>query len=119
MRVRMGLIILVLAAALAGCAVRKVTPVAMTQPGDAQLGCAEIASQIAANRSHAAELVGTDNEVAQGNVARGIAMGVAFGGLGAAASLDLSNAEQVQARALLDRNERLTFLAREKGCPTP
>lgn len=104
---------------LAGCAPRPVTPVAMSQPGDDALSCAEIAAQTATNRDRAAGLLGLDRQVAQGNVVRGVAMAIPFGGLAAGASMDLSNAEQVQARALLDRNQRLDMLARDKGCPAP
>ncbi len=114
---RIGLCAVAIAWVLAGCAPRPVTPVAMVQPGDDAMGCAAIAAESEANRSRAAALLGQDAEVARGNVARGIATAIPFGGLAAAASMDLSNAEQVQARALLDRNQRLDLLARDKGCP--
>ncbi len=110
---------LAMAAVLAGCAPRPVTPVAMAQPGDAALTCPDIAAEAGANRARAATLLGEDAEVARGNVVRGVASVIPFAGLAAAATMDLSNAEQVQARALLDRNQRLDLLAREKGCPAP
>ena len=37
-------------------------------------------------------------------------------GILVAATTDLSNQDQVKARALADRNERLAYLAKQKGC---
>ncbi len=98
---------------LVACTARPVTPISMTMPGDEQLSCAELNEHIKANMTAANELFAEDKDVAAGNVAKGVLLG---GGLLAAALMDLSNEEQVKARSVNDRNERLTFLARSKGC---
>jgi hypothetical protein len=85
----------------------------MTQPGDDQLNCAQIDDEIKRNQAAANDLLQRDKSVETGNVAKGVLLG---GGLLAAMVMDLSNAEQVNARALVDRNERLTLLAKSKAC---
>jgi hypothetical protein len=98
---------------MAACAARSVTPLAMTQPGDDQLSCAQIDDEIKRNQTAANELFQRDESVETGNVAKGVLLG---GGLLSAGLMDLSNAEQVNARALVDRNERLRLLAKSNGC---
>lgn len=102
--------------ALCGCAARQVTPIAMVQTGDEQLDCAALAAEIKNNEVEAGRLQRKDKEVEQQNVARNVAGVVPGVGLLAIASTDLSNEEQVKARALADRNEHLTFLSKQKGC---
>jgi hypothetical protein len=107
-----------IALCLVGCAAREVTPVAMAQPGDDQLDCPALIEQIKANRAAADEFLASDKRVAEGNVAKTVA-GTIFAPIGvllAAASIDLSNEEQVKARSIADRNERLIYLAKAKGC---
>ena len=88
----------------------------MTQPGDDTLSCPEIKQQIAANDMAAGEFARQDKKVEQGNVAKNVG-GVLPGiGLLLIASTDMSNEEQVKARAMIDRNEQLMYLAKRKGC---
>jgi hypothetical protein len=108
----------VAALTLAGCATRQVTPVRMSQPGDASLSCAELAGQIAANRASAEKLLKQDKKVAEGNTAKSVGGALPMVGVFLLASNDFSNAEQIQARALIDRDEQLRFLKKQKGCPS-
>jgi hypothetical protein len=88
----------------------------MAQPGDESLGCPELNHQITDNRAAAEKFLIKDKHVEDGNTAKGVASALPWVGLLAIASTDLSNEEQVKARALVDRDERLTFLAKKKGC---
>ncbi len=102
---------------LCACAARTATPVAISRDGDERLGCAQIAAELTDNRAAESASRQHDKEVEQGNVARNVvSVFVPGGAFAGAASTDLSNAEQVQARSLADRNERLVNLARMKGC---
>ena len=87
----------------------------MTQAGDDQLSCAELHDQIAANQASASDLLHKDKEVENGNAAK-IVAGAVVAPL--SLSADFSNEEQVKARALIDRNEKLTYLLQKKGCNT-
>ena len=106
---------------VAGCAARTAVPIPMAQPGDDQLTCGQLRDQIVANRAAVIEMVRKDKEVEQGNVAKHVTLALfaPLGGLLAAAATDLSNAEQVRGRSLVDRNDRLITLSRTKGCPEP
>jgi hypothetical protein len=98
---------------LAACAARTVTPVTMTQAGDEQLSCSQLSDQINVNQKTADDFLQKDKDVQARNVAK-ITAAAVVPGLGF--SKDLSNEEQVKARSILDRNERLTFLFQSKGC---
>ena len=103
--------------ALCGCAAREVTPVAMSQSGDEGLNCNELAKQLAANESDIKVFIAKDKRVADNNVAKNVAGAVIPGvGILLIASTDLSNSEQIQARALIDRNQQLHYLEKQKGC---
>lgn len=104
------------AVCLCGCAAKDVTPVRMAQPGDENLSCPALKQQIAANRAAAAELLKKDKQVEEENVAKNVGGVIPGLGLLLIASTDLSNEEQVKARALIDRDERLAYLVRQKGC---
>ncbi len=91
---------------LAACAAREVTPVAMSQDGDEQLSCAELNKQCAANVQDINQLLKRDKAVERTNVVAGV--------LPLPMLMDFSNEEQVKARALLDRNERLNYLIKKK-----
>jgi hypothetical protein len=102
---------------LSDCAAQNVTPVSMTQAGDDQLTCPALFDQIKANRAEAEEFLRKDRQVEQGNIAKNVAGSLlAPIGLLLAATTDLSNADQVKARAIADRNEQLIYLAKSKGC---
>lgn len=101
---------------LAACAAPAVHPVSMSQSGDEQLSCPEIRQQLDANRRAADELLHKDRNTERENGAKVVASAVPIVGLFAAASIDFSNQEQIKARALIDRNEKLNYLSRTKGC---
>lgn len=110
------IVLAVWALSLAGCAAREVTPVAMSQPGDDALTCDALNAQIAANSASQAAYEKKDKQVENANVAKGVGGAAPFVGPIIAASTDLSNEEQVKARALADRDEQLKYLAKRKGC---
>lgn len=116
-RIAAAIMLAAVSSCLCGCAAKQVTPVAMSQAGDESLTCAEIAQELKINEADAEVLVRKDKRVMQGNVAKNVgAAAIPYVGLLLAASTDLSNAEQIQARALIDRNEQLNYLAKQKGC---
>ena len=89
----------------------------MAQPGDADLSCAALKDQIAANEAAAQDFVRQDRQVKQGNVTKVIvSAAIPYVGLLLAGSYNLSNEEQIKGRALVDRDEQLNFLAKQKGC---
>jgi hypothetical protein len=102
--------------ALGGCAAKTVVPVRMAQPGDEALGCSDIRRQIADNAVAAAIFIKQDARVQNTNTVKTIGSALPWVGLLAMASNDFSNEEQIKARALIDREERLTQLARHKNC---
>ena len=103
---------------LAGCAAPTFTPIQMSQAGDDQLNCPELIEQINANRTAADEFVQKDKAVQSMNIAKGVVGVVLFGPLGLAImdSSDMSHEDQVKGRSLIDRNEKLLYLAKNKGC---
>lgn len=111
-----GLIWLAGCVCLWGCAARNVTPVPMVQAGDETLDCAALARQIAANEDAAARFLHQDKKVEQANAARNVGSVIPGVGLFLVLSTDLSNEEQIKARALIDRDEQLHFLAKRKQC---
>lgn len=115
----LGVLALAPAFVLGGCAVRPAVPVAMSQPGDDRLSCEEIARQIKLNDAEAQKYRAADRQVENANAAKVVASAVPLAGLAAAASVDLSNTEQIEARSISDRNERLGMLGRQKGCAEP
>lgn len=106
---------LILAVVLvAGCQSRQAKPVHVSQAGDQQLECAQLAEMQLQNRLEAARLAKLDEGVALGNA---IAMTLSRAWFWPAIfGVDMSDAEQIEARALQDRNRRLQEIAARKGC---
>ena len=98
---------------LQACAAQPSNPVAISQPGDAELTCSELATQKARNRAKAQQLAGADEDVVDNNVAAGVASAVFWPAMFA---MDLSNTAQIELRALQDRNETLSRLEQARGC---
>jgi hypothetical protein len=111
-----GILLLAGAVSLCGCAAKNVIPVQMTQPGDETLDCAALGRQTADNEAAAAIFLRKDKQVEQANAAKGVGSAIPGLGLLLVLSTDLSNEEQIKARALIDRDERLRFLSKQKGC---
>jgi hypothetical protein len=91
----------------------------MVQPGDENLDCPALKQQIEANRSAAEDFVRRDKLVENQNIAKNVGSVIPFVGILLVSSTDLSNEEQIKGRALVDRDERLTVLAKQKGCEIP
>lgn len=104
---------------LSGCAAKEVMPIRMTQPGDENLDCQALKQQIEANRAAAEDFVRKDKQVENQNIVKNVGGVIPFIGILLVSSTDLSNEEQIKGRALVDRDERLTFLAKKKGCEIP
>lgn len=111
-----ALVVAICAAALSACAAKHYTAIPMEQPGDEQLTCVQLKELIAANEKAASDFIKQDKAVENKNVARSVAGVVPFAGILVLLSTDLSNEEQVKARSIVDRNERLMFLSKQKGC---
>jgi hypothetical protein len=101
---------------LAGCAAADVTSIKMSQPGDENLSCEAINEQLASNSAAAQKFLAQDRKVANTNIVKGVGAAIPWVGPLVMASADLSNKEQVEARALIDRDERLEFLSKKKNC---
>lgn len=111
-----SLFVVASATLLLGCAAAKVTPVRMSQPGDENLSCEALRQEIARNTAAAEDFVKRDKAVENGNIAKGVGSAIPYIGLLLIGSNDLSNSEQIQGRALVDRDERLTYLSTQKHC---
>jgi hypothetical protein len=109
-------LVVVAALCLGGCAAKQFAEIPISQPGDDQLSCSDIRKEIDANATAQAVFVHKDKQVEAGNTAKTVASATPFVGPLIAGTMDLSNEEQVKARALADRNERLSYLAKQKGC---
>lgn len=99
---------------LAACAARPANPVPLSRPGDEALSCEDMAREMERNRKAATGLAGAEDDVVSGNIAAGV-VGVALF-WPALFAMDLSNAEQIELRALNDRNDALRRRAARKGC---
>ncbi len=101
---------------ISACAASQVTPVAMSQPGDGALDCGQLSAQRSSNNQQALVLLHDDSIVADRNAAKTVA-GVLPGiGILIVLSTDLSNSEQIRARALIDRDEELAYLMKKQDC---
>ena len=111
-----GLLPFACAALLSGCAAKNVVPVQMAQAGDEELDCTALGREIADNEQAAAAFIKQDKRVEQANTAKTVGGVIPGLGLILVLSTDLSNEEQIKARALIDRDERLRFLSKKRGC---
>ena len=98
-------------AALSACAAREVHPVSLSQAGDENLTCEQLHQQISENDAAIAPLVKHQGAVDDLNVVK-----VVVGGIVLAGTTDLSEHDKITARSMADRNEKLRFLAKNKGC---
>lgn len=98
---------LALLALCAGCQGRQANPVSMVQPGDDELTCAQLTGEIKGNNVQIRHLSGKDEEVEVGNAIAVVVF--PFG-------IDLSSKEQIEMRALLDRNRQLDRIRKTRDC---
>lgn len=110
----MRVAVLALTLPLLACAAREAHPVAISQPGDAELTCEQMAEEIARNEAEALRLAEADKKVVESNIGAGVAGTLIF--WPALLATDLSNAEQIRLRALRDRNANLERLRGARGC---
>lgn len=109
--------LLILAAlVLAACQTRAANPVRLSQPHDRNLDCRSIATIQTANRREAARLAKLDEGVAIGNAIAVTISKTALFFWPAVMGVDLSDAEEIEVRALRDRNIRLAEIGRNNGC---
>lgn len=113
----MRLIAILSLLAIAACQTRTATPVHLAQPGDEILSCDAIADERNANRASALKLAKLDEGVAVSNAFAMTLSQVWF--WPAIFGVDMSDVEEIEARALMQRNDRLSGLAQRKGCPLP
>ena len=99
---------------VAACGHKPSNPVAISQPGDTALTCQQIESQMTANRHAANTLAGLDSDREATNTAAMVASAVVF--WPAVFAIDLSNTEQIEMRALQDRNQNLARMHGKKQC---
>ena len=118
MSFRRCLLIVTAIAPLAACAARNVTPMRISQEGDTALSCVEISRQMRGNRAEAAKYLKDDRLVEQQNTALTVVGLLPWMGLLTSAMTNFSNQDQIRARALIDREERLAYLAKQKECGT-
>ena len=117
MRRTAALAVVLTALLAAGCQTRNANPVRISQAGDGALDCEMIREIQLENRQVAAKLVKLNEGVAIGN-AIAVAINKVWFWPGIF-GVDLSDAEEIEARALFDRNRRLEELASAKNCPEP
>ena len=79
----------------------------MVRANDDQLNCGELNTEVSANNSQIRQLSGQDEDVETGNVVAAIVFPFA---------IDLSSKEQIEMRALIDRNRHLTRLRKARDC---
>ena len=101
--------------AISACQTRTATPVHLAQPGDDAMSCAQIADERLSNRKQAAKLAKLDEGVALSNAVAVTLSQVWF--WPAIMGVDMSDVEQIEARALMQRNDRLAALSKANGCP--
>lgn len=99
---------------IAACGVRSSNPVSISQPGDKALSCAQIVEQVEANNTLAIEKAGGVQATEDQNVATIAVATVVF--WPAMLAIDLSSSDQIELRALRDRNRSLERLHRTKNC---
>jgi hypothetical protein len=103
--------------AIGACQTRTATPVHLAQPGDGAMSCSEIAGEMVSNRKQAAKLAKLDEGIALSNAVAMTLSQVWF--WPAIMGVDMSDVEEIEARALMQRNDRLAALAGQRDCPKP
>jgi hypothetical protein len=97
---------------LSACGGRPANPVAAVQPSDGKMNCQLIQVEYGSNEARARSLAGEKKDAEKQNAAKVVLMGMT--GL---LALDLKKTEEVEIRALKDRNDHLARLMAAKDCP--
>ena len=104
----------VIAGILAGCAGRDPIPVSATQVYDKDLDCEDIAFEIDNNNKKIRATVGELEDAKGSNVALAVTGVLLFWPV--LFAMDLSDAEEVEIRALQARNGNLTRIGQKRDC---
>ena len=107
--------IVVLGAALAGCAGRSPTPVAVVQPTDRYMDCTAILAEVSANNERVKQLASDKGLKTTQNVAAGVAgllIPVLWFGM------DFQGTADTEITALQSRQQYLSMMADQKHCGT-
>ena len=88
----------------------------MSQPGDETLSCEALHQELEKNTAAAEDFVRRDQGVRNANIVKNVGGAIPVVGILLVGSTDLSNKEQIQGRAILDRDERLAYLSKQKHC---
>lgn len=98
---------------LTGCAGKTPTPIPQEQPGDLDLTCDQIRTEIKANQQKTLDLVPKTNKTGK-NIALGVT-GAFF--IVPLFFMDFSDAERIEIQSYDLRNNYLMTLANKKRCP--
>ena len=107
-------LVLTTAIILAGCAGRDPVPVAVQQSYDKDMDCDDISFEIENNNKRIRATVKELEDTKGDNVAWGVVGVVLF--WPALFAMDLSDAEEVEIRALQDRSHNLTRIGHKRDC---
>jgi hypothetical protein len=100
-----------------GCAGRDAAPVTAYNAYDAQLSCSQIDAETAANNNKVSQLQKEKENATAANIAIGAVGLLLF--WPALFALDTSDAQDVETRALNDRNNSLAYLKTTAKCNEP
>jgi len=100
---------------LSACGGRPANPVAMVQPTDGLMNCPLLQVEYASNESRTKSLAGEMTDAEMQNAAK--VAGVVLIGMPALLTVDVNKTEEIEIRALKDRNDHLARLMMEKECP--
>lgn len=100
---------------LSACGGRPANPIAAVQPTDSKMNCQLLQVEYASNERRVRSLVGEKADAEKQNAAK--AASVLLLGVTGLIMMDLKDSEQVEIRALQDRNEHLAHLMSDKRCP--
>jgi|SRR5690349_6589697 len=107
-------IITALGLLVSGCAGRDAAPVSAYQPYDTQLACPQLAVELMQNETKISQLQSEHDSAHNANVAVGVIGALVF--WPALFAIDASEAQQVEIRALRDRNSNLARMHASRGC---
>jgi hypothetical protein len=99
------------------CAGRDAAPVASYASYDGQLSCSQLGAELTANESKVVQLQHEHDSAHTANIAIGVVGALLF--WPALFAIDASDAQQVEIRALRDRNSNLARMQAAKKCHEP
>jgi hypothetical protein len=99
------------------CAGRDAAPVASYASYDGQLSCSQLGAELTANEAKVVQLQQEHDSAHTANIAIGVVGALLF--WPALFAIDASDAQQVEIRALRDRNSNLARMQASKKCHEP